>query len=322
LFAVLLSGRCWLMFEWCCRCQTADWKKHKKICITPIDRKLRIQDLVLTQMVDAFDRWDSARVISLGAQAEADLLIIYFPLKEKVEGELLEMMARAFARTAQYSTSLEYFERLLLLFDPKEKYNEHTRTQIRIADMHVSLNQFDKAKVIYTNVHAIGERDGNFEFHSKSCLGLCRVEKEAGNKTRAIEFAHQALIAADLLLDGEYSKARDQAQAIIEIINFSDMKSEEFDETLLTRLDELTTAVDANEEGGSSLCVKSADLQWRRHWYMSRWLECANACAKVMRLANQSRFRQTQDVQSISVEANQIIETLYGLGLIAMNPER
>jgi hypothetical protein len=46
-------------------------------------------------MVDAHDRWDSTRVLSLGEKAESDLAIIDFPLKEKVEIELLEMMARA-----------------------------------------------------------------------------------------------------------------------------------------------------------------------------------------------------------------------------------
>ena len=310
------------MFEWCCRCQTADWRAHRKVCITPVDRKQRVVDLVMTQMKNAHALWDSTRVISLGAQAEADLLIIAFPLKEKVEIERLDMMARAFSRTAEYSKALEYFERLLALYDPVDERKEHTRAKICIADMDVVLKHFDKAKVRYKEVFSIGEDDGNFEFHSKSCLGLCRVEKEAGNKARALEFAEQALAAADLLLDIDYSKQRDQAQALVEIISLLDLESKKFDENLITRLHDLAKALDTKEPGGTSWCVKAAEIQWRRHWHMSRWIQCANACMKTMQLAQEDRFKQKPDVQKASEAALQAITELQGLGFIAMNPGR
>jgi len=272
-------------------------------------------------MVEAHDLWDSTRVLSLGEQAEADLLIIDFPLKKKVEIELLEMMARAFSRTAQYSKSRIYFEQLLSLFDPIEKHREHTRTKMRIADMCSVLGDLEKAKVLYSEVFETGQRDGNFEYHSKACLGLSRIEKENGNKDDAVELAQQALIAAGLMLDGDYGKDRDAAQSIIAILGFSDIKSENFDENLLARLEELTTAVDANEHGGSSLCVKAAELHWRREFAMSRWSQCANACVKTMKLANQTRFKQNPDVQAVYKKAFETIETLYRLGLIEQNPE-
>jgi tetratricopeptide (TPR) repeat protein len=272
-------------------------------------------------MVEAHDRWDSTRVLSIGEQAEADLAIIDFPLKERVEIEMLEMMARAFSRTAQYSKARSYFEQLLSLFDPVEKHREHTRTQMRIADMCSVLGDFEKAKVLYEEVYAAGRRDGNFEYHSKACLGLCRIEKETGNKNDAMELARQALIAADLMLEGDFGKERDAAQAIISILEFSDITSENFDETLLARLEQLTTAVDANEHGGSALCVKAAEVQWRRDFAMSRWVECANACAKTMSLASQTRFKQNPDVQAVYKRALQTVENLYSLKLIAWNPE-
>lgn len=277
---------------------------------------------MLRDMVVAHDTWDSKRVLSLGEQAEADLLIIDFPLKEKVKIEMLEMMARAFSRTAQYSKSLEYFERLLALFDPVDKHKEHTRTKMRIADMCISVGDVEKAKILYNQVYAIGERDGNFEYHSKACLGLSRIGKETGNKNDAMALAKQALIAAELMLDGDYGKERDAAQAIISIIDLSDITSEHFDETLITRLEEFTTAVDATEEGGSSLCVKAAEIQWRREWAMSRWSQCANACAKTMRLASQTRFKQNPDVNAVYKRAVQAVETMNALGLIAVDPER
>jgi tetratricopeptide (TPR) repeat protein len=259
----------------------------------------------------------------MGAEAEAELLLAEFDLKKRVEIEMFEMMARAFSRTAQYSKSLEYFERLLKLYDPiVEKRSEHTRTNMRIADMHVITGHVDKAKVIYKKVYAIGEMSGDFEFHSKSCLGLSKIEKEAGNKTEAMALAQQALLAAELLLNGEYSKSRDSAQAIIAIIDFSDITSESFDETLLVRLEELTTAVDKTEYGGSSLVVKSAELQCIRHFYQARWLECSNACVRVMQLAKEERFKQTPDIQSVYARAFQMIESLHGLGIVAINPER
>ena len=285
-------------------------------------------------MVVAHDTWDSKRVLSLGEQAEADLLIIDFPLKEKVKIEMLEMMARAFSRTAQYSKSRDYFERLLALFDPVDKHKEHTRTQMRIADMCISVGDVEKAKVLYSQVYTVGERDGNFEFHSKACLGLSTIEKQEpqggdGSRTKrkkrlkkAMTLAKQALIAAELMLDGDYGKERDAAQAIISIIDLSDITSEHFDETLITRLEEFTTAVDATEEGGSSLCVKAAEIQWRREWAMSRWSQCANACAKTMRLASQTRFKQNPDVQAFYEKAFQAVETLNGLGFVTLNPER
>jgi tetratricopeptide (TPR) repeat protein len=285
-------------------------------------------------MVVAHDTWDSKRVLSLGEQAEADLLIIDFPLKEKVKIEMFEMMARAWSRTAQYSKARDYFERLLALFDPVDKHKEHTRTQMRIADMCISVGDVEKAKVLYKQVYAIGERDGNFEYHSKACLGLSRIEKQEpqggdGSRTKrkkrlkkAMTLAKQALIAAELMLDRDYGKQRDAAQAIISIIDLSDITSVHFDETLITRLEEFTTAVDATEEGGSSLCVKAAEIQWRREWAMSRWSQCANACAKTMRLASQTRFKQNPDVQAVYAKAFQAVETLNGLGFITMNPER
>jgi tetratricopeptide (TPR) repeat protein len=285
-------------------------------------------------MVVAHDTWDSKRVLSLGEQAEADLLIIDFPLKEKVKIEMFEMMARAWSRTAQYAKARDYFERLLALFDPVTKHKEHTRTQMRIADMCISVGDVEKAKVLYSQVYTVGERDGNFEFHSKACLGLSTIEKQEpqggdGSRTKrkkrlkkAMTLAKQALIAAELMLDRDYGKQRDAAQAIISIIDLSDITSVHFDETLITRLEEFTTAVDATEEGGSSLCVKAAEIQWRREWAMSRWSQCANACAKTMRLASQTRFKQNPDVKAVYEKAFQAVETLNGLGFITMNPER
>ena len=289
---------------------------------------------MLRDMVVAHDTWDSKRVLSLGEQAEADLSITYFPLKDKVEIELLEMMARAFVRTAQYAKARDYFERLLSLFDPVDKHKEHTRTQMRIADMCISVGDVEKAKVLYNQVYAIGERDGDFEYHSKACLGLSRIEKEEpqegdGSRTKrkkrlkkAMALAKQALIAAELMMDGDYGKERDAAQAIISIIDLSDITSVHFDETLITRLEEFTTAVDATEEGGSSLCVKAAEIQWRREWAMSRWSQCANACAKTMRVASQTRFEQNPDVKAFYEKAFQALENLNRLGFVAMAPER
>jgi tetratricopeptide (TPR) repeat protein len=289
---------------------------------------------VLRDMVVAHDTWDSKRVLSLGEQAEADLLIIDFPLKEKVKIEMFEMMARAWSRTAQYAKARDYFERLLALFDPVAKHKEHTRTQMRIADMCISVGDVEKAKVLYSQVYTVGERDGNFEFHSKACLGLSTIEKQEpqggdGSRTKrkkrlkkAMTLAKQALIAAELMLDRDYGKQRDAAQAIISIIDLSDITSVHFDETLITRLEEFTTAVDATEEGGSSLCVKAAEIQWRREWAMSRWSQCANACAKTMRLASQTRFKQNPDVQAFYEKAFQAVETLNGLGFVTLNPER
>ena len=281
----------------------------------------RVADIVLTEMVEAHDRWDSSLVISLGEQAEADLAIIDFPLKKRVQIELLEMMARAFSRTAQCSKAMSSFEQLLSLFDPIEKHREYTRTQLRIADMCNILRDFGKAKVLYEVVHAAGERDGNFEYHSKACLGLCRIEKATGNKNDAMELAKQALIAADLMMDGDFGKERDAAQAIICILEFSDITSENFNETLLTRLEQLATEVDANEDGGSSLCVKAAEIQWHREFAMSRWSQCANACAKTMRLASQTRFNQNPEVKAVYKRALQTVQNLNILGYIAINPE-
>jgi len=51
-------------------------------------------------------------------------------------------------------------------------------------------------------------------------------------------------------------------------------------------------------------------------------LECANACVRVMKLAKEDRFKQTPDVNAVYERAFQMMETLHGLGLIAMNPER
>ena len=83
----------------------------------------------------------------------------------------------------------------------------------------------------------------------------------------------------------------------------------------------LTIAVDANEHGGSSLCVKAAELEWRRDFAMSRWSQCANACVKTMRLASQTRFKQNPDVQKVYKKALETIETLYELGFIEKNAE-
>ena len=276
----------------------------------------------MTQMRDAHDHWDSARVVSLGAQAEADLLVIDFPLKGKVQIEMYEMMARACSRIGQYTQARDYFERLLSMFDPVQQFQEHTRTLIRTADMDMRLGHADKAKLLYEKVFTIGESSGNFEYHSKACLGLARIEHALGNKTAATSLAWQALDAAGLLLDGDYSKARDSAQAIISILDYSDIKSDEFDETLLKRLDQLVTAVDTTEDGGTALVVKAAELQWRRAFAMSRWEECANACAKTMRLANQTRFKQNPDIQAVHANALQVMEDLLALGVIEMNPER
>ena len=62
------------------------------------------------------------------------------------------------------------------------------------------------------------------------------LEQKACKIPEAMALAEQALVAAELLLDSDFSKSLDQAQTIIVIVNCSDITSKDFDETLLKRL--------------------------------------------------------------------------------------
>ena len=295
------------------------------------DRVRRIVKLV-TVMTEATTQWDSQRVLSAGMEAEDALSItdckwfishIFSGSQRKIalEQMMLESMARAFSRTAEYSKAAEYFERLLKLRDPVVEPKYHTRTLMSIADMRQNLGELDKAKDIYEQVRSAGCEHGNFEFESKACMGLSLLQNRAGKKAEALALAKNALTAAGLMLDGDWSKSRDKAQAIIQIVHCSDIKSKDFNEELLKDLSKLSAAVEKTEEGGSTLLVKAAELQWARHFAMNRWPECGEACLEIMRLAGEPRFKEKADVQDVSKKASQTMDWLKQHGFITMNPD-
>jgi hypothetical protein len=303
------------------RCQHADWKAHKKDCLTTTERLTRVRDAVLDIMPAAQERWDSRTVLKLGRRCMHDFTLARWgnpSVQDEVEIELYELMSRAYSRDGQFEESIDFAQREIVLCKKLGLWQRSGRGHSNIAGMLVGLHRYADARVSYETVHTIGEKCGSFELYAKSNLGLSKVAYREGNLVDAKRFAQESLTATGLYQPGQYGKSRDEANAILAIVACCNVESESFDGTLLDRLAVLGEEVDEDtrEGGGSFIGIRAAALLGRRHLAMGRIASGVAAYQRVVEIAKEQRFLGMAEVQNIATHANLALCNLALSGLL------
>jgi hypothetical protein len=298
------------------RCQLAAWKAHKKECITPDVRVLRMKG-VLDQMRSAHEVGDSATVILLGVELEKDFAVpITYASRDSMLISMLDWVARALSRTGSYRNSMVYFNREAVVCERTEQYENRARCLSNVGSMQLYFLDLSGAKVTFEKVHAIAEKAGNFELLGKAYAGLSSIARHRGFKEEAMEFAQQSLVASGLMLDGQCHKSRDLGKSLIAVINCSDIDGDDFDETLIQRLLVHAAAVDEEEPGGSNQLVVASYFAYRRHFAMARHDEGLVHCKAVIRLAQEERFLQSPIVQDMATDAESMLVHMHDVGVL------
>jgi hypothetical protein len=188
--------------------------------------------------------------------------------------------------------------------------SRHAKCLSRVAACELALGHVDDAKATYQTVQGMSEESGDFLVLSMALVGLSHVANQTGHKQEALEMAEQSLISAGLMLDGQYTKSRQQATAITTIIECSDIKLVGFDDTLITRLLTLGKEINETEPEGSIHVVSAAQWACRRHCAMGRYAEALEQCNEILLLAKQKRFVQVAGVQHMAKEAKELINVM------------
>lgn len=235
--------------------------------------------------------------------------------------ELYDMLARAFSRKKRFADALEIYDHAVVVCDRIGDFKRQGRLLCCKAEMQRVQKQMGAAKLTYEKVQRLGEINGGCsELHSKACAGLSDVARLEGRLPQALELAHESLKAVGCIPDGQYARDRDEANAIVCIVECSDLYGADFDDSLLSRLSKLTISIDVDDrEGGSTLCIRAQEFQARRHLDQGRITEGAEAYRELIRLAAEHRFLQMVDVQAKSHAAKETLVNLIQLGLIEIS---
>lgn len=134
-----------------------------------------------------------------------------------------------------------------------------------------------------------------------------------------MEFATQAVVAAQCMEDDEAGRQSAEANGVAAVIECSDLSAPDFDEALMHRYAFLSDAL--KDEADSIHHVLLQEVWVRRHVAMGRTRECADACREILALAATPRFAQLLTVQHISVRAAAKLLTLGEAGAIARDGE-
>ena len=302
------------------RCQENDWKSHQLHCITPKDRLLRVLNLLTTSMREAQKQWDSATVVRLGMQCMIDLKYCRFldqNVQDNAENALFEFLARSYSRQNQWAMAMQFYDRAIVVNDRMKDFTRKGRCLYGKAQMQMSLGRYDDAKIVYQAVDDIGRESGDFELYGKASLGLSRVAKKSGNVEKAMELAYEAKKAAGLLLDNQWGQNRLEVEAVILIIELSDIQATDFDDTLIEKALLLGAAVDADpREGGSLHSLQAMELQGRRQMFMGQHQDSAKTFAQLLVQAKQSDYRQVPDVSKMVTRVTQHLKVLVDIGVV------
>ena len=262
---------------------------------------IRVQNAIVHTMPEAEDLWDSVTVIKLGKEVEADLLVCKFvsdEMQNNVIFGLTSKMARAYSRQNDFPMAISYYDKSISVCQQMHDPLHEGRCISRKCYMQMKLRQYHDAQVGYERIRVIGRDEGLFELYSKASVGLSQLARFDGRLADAMEFALEARKSALLQLPGDYGKDWDEAYAIFEIVECSDVDSLEFDEGLLYRLQELGVAIDTDErQGGSLVSIRAANLLGARHVSMGKFPEAVAAYQEVVRMATNPKFCQMPEVQ-------------------------
>jgi tetratricopeptide (TPR) repeat protein len=276
--------------------------------MSPEARTARLVETVRIKMVAAQGRGDWQEVISLGRLAEKDLALVHDLDDVGVEAALLDMMGLASEKLRNDAEAVRYYERLAALFATHGLFMEQGRALMNLGQTRQNMGALVEAAAIYEKVRDIGVRGGYFAMESKSCQGLARLAILEGRKAEGLEFAQQALIAAGLMLDDEFGQQRNEADAVLTVINCSDLASPDFDEALIHRYAGLVRALEDQADSTDHVNVQRV---WAgRHAAMGRQREFADACREILALAAAPRMAQMVNVQQMAAKARARLHTL------------
>jgi tetratricopeptide (TPR) repeat protein len=267
-------------------------------------------------MAHAFADGDFAKVLSLNQAVEKDFALkMIFKNRDEIYIEAMDLMARTYCGMNEHASAMTFYKKEIAMCVAVKDSSRHAKCLSRFAACELALGHVDDATATYKTVQGMSEESGDFLVLSMALVGLSHVANRTGHKQEALEMAEQSLIAAGLMLDGQYTKSRHQATAITTIIECSDINLVCFDETLITRLLALAKEINETEPEGSIHVVSAALWACRRHCAMGRHAEALEQCNEILLLAKQKRFMQVAGVQYMADAAKHLTTFMGFMGL-------
>jgi hypothetical protein len=133
----------------------------------------------------------------------------------------------------------------------------------------------------------------------------------------ALEYAKHSLAESHNMTDAEASHSsgfrRDEANALLSVIQCSDVTSRDFDETLLHRLAVISEGLCGQSD---SLHEMQTHKLWvTRHAAMGRHPQANAACHAIIRLASDPRKSMIPAVQKMAVDAKEFMDEMVFFGI-------
>ena len=302
--------KCW--GHGCGRCQKADWRQHKQTCVETISNEARTARLVdsVSSMYAKRDGGDFAGVVALGKQAEKDLALVRDLDDLGVKKSILDLMGLAFSRLPDFPEAVRYYKRLAAYAETLGLFTQQGDALMNIGRVNMNMGNTAEAYSMYEKARDIGVRGGYFSLESSSCEGLSGLARREERTAEALEFAQQAVIAAECMQDDEHGKQTSGAAGVLAVIMCSDIVSPLFDEALIHRYGDLARVLEG--KCNSEDHVKVHELWAMRHLAMDRTRECLDECREIVALAANPRLAQMIDVQQMAEHAVEMIQMLGG----------
>ena len=248
------------------------------------------------------------QVVSLGLEVwmEEDVALIRGLDHQQLEVGWLDMMSIALASMGQITEAIPYFERLVDVWGDMCDYRTQALVLINLGkaiDTAALECTHGRSVDIFEKVRTTGTHAGWFDIESNACEGLSSLALQAARPVEAMEFAQQAVVAADLMLEDDFASHHTRANALKTVLRCCDLTSANFDEHILEKY--RLTAEQIWGEYDSMHLVDVYGTWVTRHFHMGRTVECEEAYAKVLQLAAFPKMQQNNSVARIVKNATE-----------------
>jgi hypothetical protein len=133
----------------------------------------------------------------------------------------------------------------------------------------------------------------------------------------ALEYANQSLLSAHDMTDAEASHSfgfrRDEANALLSVIECSDVTAKNFDETLIHRLAVISEGL--RDQSDSLHEMQTHKIWVSRHAAMGRHPQAHAACRALIDLASDPRKAMMPHAQTMAAEAKKFMEEMAFFGI-------
>jgi hypothetical protein len=164
------------------------------------------------------------------------------------------------------------------------------------------------------NTEAVAMQAEAVRYAKKATEMTLKITKIEG---LALEYANQSLVSAHDMTDAEASHSfgfrRDEANALLSVIDCSDITAKDFDETLIHRLAVISEGL--RDQSDSLHEMQTHKLWVTRHAAMGRHSQAHAACRALIDLAADPRKAMMPHAQKMATEAKQFMHEMHYFGI-------